>query len=149
VYREWWVILATCIVFYHSRLISTIVARGFLKTADGKTELKVTCGSDWMTCGPDSLTIDARVSTESPDGTNIDLKYLGELALGPEVKALFSGQSKETEFGQGYYYTTPKLSSRSEKFAWVNKAVFVGMGKMRLKSSEASIEAVYRIFKVA
>jgi hypothetical protein len=124
---------------------------GRLSSADGKHEFKVKYGSDWMIVPTDSrtITIDARVSAESDDGTNMELAYLGKMCITEEVRTLFDGSSaaRETQFGEPYYYTAPRIWSRSDEFAWVNDSVFLAMGKLRLDEN-GRVEAWYRILKV-
>ncbi len=124
---------------------------GKLSSTDGNHEFKVKCGSDWMIVpmGSRTITIDARVSAEKADGTNLELAYLGKMHITDEVRSLFDGSSaaRETQFGEPYYYTTPRIWSRSDEFAWVNDAVFLAMGKLRLNDN-GQVEAWYRILKV-
>jgi hypothetical protein len=96
-----------------------------------------------------TITIDARVSAETADGINLELAYLGKLSITDEVRTLFDGSSaaRETRFGEPYYYTAPRIWSRSDEFAWVNDAVFLAMGKLRLDEN-GRVEACYRILKV-
>jgi len=131
----------------HSGLIVANVTGGILRPADGGPELTVTGGSDWMNVRPDGAQIDARVSAEGPDG-NLDLMYKGYISMGPEMQGLLAGApGKEVGFGEGYYYTLPIISSRSEKYAWVNKSVFVAMGKLGL-NADKSLQVSYKIFKI-
>jgi len=44
------------------------------------------------------------------------------------VLDLISGNSLETKFGEGYYYMTPRISSRGERFAWANDTVLYSWG---------------------
>ena len=98
------------------------VEGGKLSSSDGNHEFTVKCGSDWMIvpAGSRTITIDARISAEKADGTNLELAYLGKMAITDEIRTLFDGSSaaRETRFGEPYYYTTPRIWSRSDEFAW-------------------------------
>lgn len=76
-----------------------------------------------------------------------DIRYLGRCAFEGPMLDIFVGKQDFLDFGEAYYYTQPLMSSRSEVLAWVNRAVFLGMGKLKVRS-DGDIEAVYRIFKV-
>lgn len=120
-----------------------------MTTADRKTQLRVVAGSDWMTISNESPTwsIVVRVSAVGGGDMNLEFAYLGKMRISPGVLDLFSGNTLETKFGEGYYYTTPRISSRGEKFAWVNNTVSVPMGKLRLDES-GRVEAWHRILQI-
>ncbi|OCK79053.1 hypothetical protein K432DRAFT_444176 [Lepidopterella palustris CBS 459.81] len=123
---------------------------GYIETADGSTKLKCIGATDWMLSNPNSntITIDARASFIGEDGTNLDVKYAGKLIVTQHVLDIFSGKpGKEFDFGEEYCYTCPIISSRSEKFAWVNDGVFVAMGKLRVLET-GHMELQYRVLKV-
>ncbi|OCK80286.1 hypothetical protein K432DRAFT_393194 [Lepidopterella palustris CBS 459.81] len=88
----------------YSNLCVANVSHGVVKDVINRSEFKVTSASDWMKAHPTGCSIDACIATEGPDG-NLDLQYFGEIAISAEAKALFQGESKETQFGEGYYYT--------------------------------------------
>ena len=69
-----------------------------------------------MNAYSEGYTIDARVATEGPDG-NLDLQYFGEIAISPNVKALFQGE-KET-----YYYRagTPSMLGPIVLYLWATE----------------------------
>jgi hypothetical protein len=126
-----------------------LVDSGTVNLPDGTSVLRVVTASDWMTTGPTrTITIDARSSAISNDGKeNMDFAYLGKMEITPEVEEVISGKSgKEMEFGDCYYYTTPRIYSRCERWAWVNDTVFVAAGKLRLEEGRPVVS--YRIYKV-
>jgi len=111
--------------------------------------LRVVTASDWMRTGPTrTITIDARASAISDDGQeNLDFEYQGKIEITPDVEKLFSGKEEAAlEWGDCYYYTTPRIFSRSERWAWVNDAVFVAAGKLRLDKGRVTVS--YRIYQV-
>ncbi|OCK75054.1 hypothetical protein K432DRAFT_467415 [Lepidopterella palustris CBS 459.81] len=122
---------------------------GYITTADETVKLKCIGASDWMLIHDSNThTIDARASFIGEDGTNLDLKYMGKITTTPHVMDIFSCKpGKEFQFGEEYYYTCPQISSRSEKFAWVNDCVFLAMGKLRVLE-KGNMELQYRILKV-
>lgn len=76
-----------------------------------------------------------------------EIQYLGRIWLDKPVQELYSGQRDAIEFGQTYYYTQPLLTSSSDALRWVNRTVFIAMGKSRDRG-DGNWEVVYRIFKV-
>ena len=121
---------------------------GTLSTADGKSSFKVLNAADWMTMAPDGagVVVDARVNAQGADG-GLDLRYQGKLRFSSELMDVFQGKRMGTEFGEGYYYTTPLITSRSEEFKWVNETVFLAQGLLRLRE-DGKLEVAYKIYKV-
>lgn len=104
-----------------------------------------------MTLAPSTgtATVDARVSAIGSDGINLDLQYMGKFTITPRAASIFTGTpGSGFEFGEEYFYTTPRISSRSTRFGWVNDAVFVAMGRARTIEEGAALEIGYQIFKV-
>ncbi|KAL6410736.1 hypothetical protein AUP68_07168 [Ilyonectria robusta] len=134
-----------------SNLSVAHVHTGSLKSADGTIDIPLSVGSDWMRLHQDYADIDARVSCASLPGTKpeiqCDIEYKGRIAFHGPMLQLWKGEKESLDWGEGYYYTTPLLASRSEELGWVNKTVFLGMGKIRVTES-GSVEVVYRIFRV-
>jgi hypothetical protein len=60
---------------------------------------------------------------------------------------VWEGRRASIEWGEGYYYTQPMMESRNDELAWVNHAVFLSMGKIKVRE-DGDIEVVYRIFKI-
>ncbi|KAH8808637.1 hypothetical protein F5884DRAFT_378414 [Xylogone sp. PMI_703] len=135
----------------HSSLCVAHVDQGEIVSSDGSTTLQLVYGADWMTVYPTYATIDARVSLVSPAGSekqlNLDIRYLGKIHFSTEVLGLFSGKRKSLDFGESYYYTAPQLESRSQELEWVNRTVFLSMGRLQY-DEEGKVIATYRIFKV-
>ncbi|KAM5383713.1 hypothetical protein ACJZ2D_001702 [Fusarium nematophilum] len=135
----------------HSDLSVAHVYEGSLKSADGAIEIPLTAGSDWMRLHKDYADIDARVSCASLEGTETqlqcDVEYKGKIAFHGPMLQLWKGEKDSLDWCEGYYYTTPLLSSRCQELAWVNEAVFLGMGKIGVNEA-GKVQVVYRIFKV-
>ncbi|KIW24255.1 uncharacterized protein PV07_09983 [Cladophialophora immunda] len=135
----------------HSARSVGVVARGSLVSADGTIKLDVKTGADWMTLHSNYAHIDARVSCLSPAGQepaiNCEIEYKGIYSLEGAMLDVWAGKRASIDWGESYYYTAPLMESRNEELAWVNKAVFLSMGKIRVRD-DGYIEVVYRIFKV-
>ncbi|KAF4448365.1 phosphoserine aminotransferase [Fusarium albosuccineum] len=135
----------------HSDLSVAHVYEGSLKSSDGAIEIPLTAGSDWMRLHKSYADIDARVSCASLKGAEkqlqCDVEYKGKIAFHGPMLQLWKGEKDSLDWCEGYYYTTPLLSSRCQELAWVNEAVFVGMGKISV-NDDGKVQVVYRIFKV-
>lgn len=128
------------------------VASGTLVSADGKVNLIVKAGTDWMTVHEGYVEIDARVCCESatlgPEALNVDVAYLGRCELSKDTTAIFNQQNGDGQSSRDYYYyTTPYLSSRSKELSWVNEAVFVASGTASL-TDDGIPTVLYRMYKV-
>jgi hypothetical protein len=128
--------------------LNYIVEGGTLSTVDGKSSFDVINAVDWTTMAPSGkgVVVDARVTTKGLDGA-LDLQYLGKLNFSEESEEMMMGKRAGTEFGQGYYYVSPHITSRSEGFTWVNDTVFLGQGRIRMRE-DGKLEVSYRIYKV-
>jgi hypothetical protein len=92
------------------------------------------------------VAVDARVNAQGANG-GLDLQYQGKLKFSAEMMEMMQGKRSGTEFGEGYYYVSPKISSRMEEFKWVNETVFLGQGRIRMRP-DGKLEVSYRIYKV-
>ena len=69
-------------------------------------------GGDWYTTRPDGIgEVDVRATIETDDGALIYTHYKG--VINPKT---------------GYFRTTPRYETASEKYAWLNNIVAVGVG---------------------
>ncbi|KAH7111147.1 hypothetical protein B0J13DRAFT_660120 [Dactylonectria estremocensis] len=124
---------------------------GYVETIDGKTRFEITSISDWMVLGQNqtTATVDARMSSVGPKGINLDMHYLGKFKLTSKTNEVVGGTPGASfDFGEEYLYITPRISSRSAEFGWVNNFVFVGMGKVKTVREGAGIEISYLILRV-
>lgn len=70
-------------------------------------------GGDWLRVRPDGIMeIDVRATIETDDGVLIFTHYRG--VINPKT---------------GYFRTTPRFETASEKYGWLNNVVAVGVGQ--------------------
>ena len=87
-------------------------------------------GADWVLIGPDGWArLDVRAELQTDDGAVIYISYRGVLEMNDKVMAA-SAPGQETGFGDQYFRTVPMLETGDERYAWVNKTVFVGKGRI-------------------
>lgn len=91
----------------------------------------LTGGGDWLLAGADGVDrVDVRAQFETADGAFIYVQYLGFLETNEAVgQALQTGGG--TDYGDHYFRTAPRLESGHERYAWVNRTLFVGEGRLR------------------
>ena len=99
-------------------------------------------GADWLVMGSDGTgRLDVRATLQTDDGANIYVQYYGVVHLDEKVMtALASGEAME--FGDTYFFTAPRFETGDERYAWLNKIVAVGQGRMLPNAVE------YRLFEV-
>jgi hypothetical protein len=99
-------------------------------------------GGDWLLVGHDGVgRLDVRATFATHDGALVYVQYPGILTFSPEVVAAI-GAGGETDFGASYFMTTPRFETGDERYAWLNRIVAVGQGRMLPNAVE------YRIFEV-
>jgi hypothetical protein len=102
-------------------------------------------GADWILRGPDGFgRVDARLTISTDDGANVYVQYVGLLELTPSVVALMSGGDEATDYGDQYFVTGPRFETGDERYAWMNRTMFVAEG--RLVPGPA---VDYQVFRVA
>ena len=96
-------------------------------------------GADWMVMGSDGAArLDVRATLQTHDGANVYLQYHGVLHLNDKVAAaLASGTA--LEFGDTYFFTTPRFETGDERYAWLNKIVAVGQGRLLPNASSTTL----------
>jgi hypothetical protein len=88
-------------------------------------------GADWTVLGADGVAqIDVRTQIGTPDGATIYVQYVGVLELNDRVGAALRDPALETSFDDQYCRTTMRLESGHERYAWVNRTVFVARGRL-------------------
>ena len=99
-------------------------------------------GADWQTIFHDGVAeLDARYAIETGDGALIEVANHGYRHGPPEViERLRRGEDFDpTEY---YMRTTARLETGDERYAWVNRMVFVGTGARRASAVEIGL---YRV----
>jgi hypothetical protein len=93
-------------------------------------------GGDWLLFRRDGAAqLDVRTTLRTDDGALIYVSYRGVSVISSEVRQrIMAGQ--DIDPAHYYFRTTPYFETGSEKYAWLNKLVTVGIGK-RTKSSVA------------
>jgi hypothetical protein len=87
-------------------------------------------GGEWFLAGTDGFgRIDVRLQMTTDDGANIYFQYYGILELN-EATMTAIGTGAGTEFEDHYFRTTPRLETGDERYAWVNRALFVAEGRL-------------------
>jgi hypothetical protein len=86
-------------------------------------------GADWAVLGGDGyFQIDVRAQIRTDDGAILLLTYTGSLELNERVQAALAGG--ETRFEDQYFRSHVRLETGDERYAWVNRTLFVGMGRL-------------------
>jgi hypothetical protein len=90
----------------------------------------LTCGGDWILIDADGFGhLDVRATFKTHDGAHIYVQYPGVLEMNEKVaSALASGDG--TELGDSYFMTQPRFETGDERYAWLNRLVTVGQGRI-------------------
>jgi hypothetical protein len=93
--------------------------------------------------GPDGYgRPDVRVPIATDDGACILMTYRGFIEWNAAVKRA-SADGTDTQFDDHYWRTAPYLETGGERYAWVNRSLFVARGRLR-----AGGGAIYEVFRV-
>jgi hypothetical protein len=89
-----------------------------------------TGGADWVLVGPDGWgRLDVRLTIHTDDGANIYVQYLGVIEYNDAAHAANAGE-RSSDYGDHYFRTAPRLETGDERYAWVNRTLFVGEGRL-------------------
>jgi hypothetical protein len=85
-------------------------------------------GADWQTIFPDgTVELEARYTLKLDDGALLDVTNQGFRHGPPEVlDALARGEAVDPQ--RYYMRTTPRFETGDARYAWLNRAIFVGSG---------------------
>lgn len=99
-------------------------------------------GADWQTTLADgSSDIDTRYALETDDGAVIEIVNKGVRHGPPEVlNALARGE--EVDPALYYFRTAARLETGDQRYAWVNRTIFVGTGRRLASAVQVSLFAV-------
>jgi hypothetical protein len=85
-------------------------------------------GSDWQSVRSDGSTmLDVRLTLETDDGALIGITYKGLRHGPPEVIARIE-KGEEVDPASYYFRINPMFETASEKYAWLNGILAVGIG---------------------
>jgi len=89
-----------------------------------------TGGADWVLVGPDGWgRLDVRLTILTDDGASIYVQYFGVIEYNDAVQAANAGE-RSSEYSDHYFRTAPRLETGDERYAWVNRTLFVGEGRL-------------------
>lgn len=90
---------------------------------------KLLSASDSSLVGSDGfLRIDARGQIQTHDGACLYIQYQGLLELS-EILQEALAEGKGTDFGDQYCFINVRIETGDERYAWVNRTFFVGIGR--------------------
>ena len=86
-------------------------------------------GADWMLIGPDGCgRLDVRAQFSTKDSAILYMSYLGVVEMNSAVQQAVAAGG-ETQFGDQYFRTAPRLETGDPRYAWVNQSLFVAEGR--------------------
>jgi hypothetical protein len=89
-----------------------------------------TGGADWVLLGPDGWgRLDVRLVLHTDDGAHIYVQYFGIIEYTDAARAANAG-TRSSDYDEHYFRTTPRLETGDERYAWVNRTLFVGEGRL-------------------
>jgi hypothetical protein len=89
-----------------------------------------TGGADWILVGPDGWgRLDVRLTILTDDGAAIYVQYLGVIEYNAAAGAANAGE-RSSDYGDHYFRIAPRLETGDERYAWVNRTLFVGEGRL-------------------
>jgi hypothetical protein len=99
-------------------------------------------GGDWVLIRPDdSLALDVRLTLKTDDEALIYMTYRG-VRHGPAAVMARLARGERVDPAQYYFRTAPMFETASERYAWMNNIVSVGVGE-RLADGVR-----YRVFEI-
>ena len=99
-------------------------------------------GADWQLVRSDGVAyLDARYTLQTDDGALIYINNRGYRHGPPEAMARLA-RGEEVDPGQIYTRSTPSFETSHERYAWLNRSIFVASGARRPKSVEFEVYEV-------
>lgn len=86
--------------------------------------------ADWLAMNEDYGHLDVRATFETDDGALIYVQYTGHLELTPAMQEALATGEGETQFGDQYFFTTPRMQTGDPRYLWVNNLVCIGEGRL-------------------
>lgn len=104
----------------------------------------VGAGADWLLVGPDGYgRLDVRATIKTHDGAFIYMQYYGLIEATPEIQQVLGGADLSVGFGDQYFFTNPRMETGDERYAWMNRTMFIGEGRL-----VAGPKVEYRVYRV-
>ncbi len=99
-------------------------------------------GGDWLLTRADGVTeLDVRVTLRTDDGAAIYMTYRGVRDAAPEIAARLA--AGEVVDPSSYYFRTAAVfETASEKYAWLNRILAIGVGDRRPTGP------MYRVYRI-
>lgn len=98
--------------------------------------------ADWLAIGADGFGhLDVRATFETDDGAFIYVQYTGHLELTEGMQKALAGEG-ETNYGDQYFFTTPRMQTGDPRYAWVNNIVCVAQGRLLANRVEYNVHQV-------
>jgi hypothetical protein len=99
-------------------------------------------GGDWVLVRKDDVSqLDVRITLRCDDGALIFVSYRGIADIPPDVRARIA-KGEDVSPDKYYFRITPIFETGSEKLAWLNRLVAIGVGK------RTATGVLYEIFAV-
>jgi hypothetical protein len=100
-------------------------------------------GADWVLLGPDGFArLDVRLQIETHDGAFVYVQYLGVLETNEAAMAAIVDPTRQTDWDDCYFRTTPRFETGDARYAWLNQSVFVARGRL---TTGGVMYEVYRV----
>jgi hypothetical protein len=89
-----------------------------------------TGGGDWILTGEDRYgRLDVRLTILTGDGACLYVQYFGVIEYNAAAMAANAGE-RSSEFTEHYFRIAPRLETGDPRYAWVNRTLFVGEGRL-------------------
>lgn len=99
-------------------------------------------GGDWATRRADCvIQLDVRATLKTDDGAMIYAAYSG-LIDGTMETITAAATGKNPPLGDYYFYSNPMFQTGAEKYAWLNRIVAIGRGKVGAGAVEYRVWAI-------
>ena len=96
-------------------------------------------GGDWLLQRADGvMELDVRRTLRTDDGHHIYAHYRGILTGSPEAMARLA-RGEAVPAASLYFRTTPVFETGSEKYAWLNRIIAVGIGGITAGGAELEV----------
>ena len=87
-------------------------------------------GGDWLLTGEDGYgRLDVRLTINTHDGAHLYVQYFGVIEYTEAALAANAG-TRSSDYGDHYFRTAPRIETGDERYAWVNRTVFVAEGRL-------------------